>query len=657
MHFNYEKKNPLERIITFIKKRNAMRAETSSRLMAIKNETSTRSNSRNNPLTVFRRICDSLKRRLGKQSNPSTLEKDEKATLANCRKINSLNAFQKLTYKLKNDHMNAGKGYKVFLPFTAIENCIERPLQGIETTGKWWTNSSFKRQSRIWRNAGFHVSCTSLEIEMWQGVQFEKHEISTRKQIVKVLLWIITTLLVPILIIFNTNCAQVRHILNDIEYNYSIKEYSEAESLILQNFDKIQQYSSTDKTLRLYEIMCDIKTHDLADMPGTSVNYINREEFSSIQALTQQGSQLAYSKKDTRYFLFFCQKYITACLNQYAATMDLEYMNKASTYIEQSNRYLLETGFTIDAIDNQEAFLAAIEFANLKYAHFLYDYFSIVYSYSKLRSDQIDTVSFAKSWAGSVATDSIIEDYAYGTEWLTENYFRYLELRKKLVLLMTNSIYNSIGETMPTIVLRGKAHLQNEIFFQSDYDSLMNDIIILSQAQNDYDTLAFIHLLKARICFFEYFNTGAETQRIAYEDSLSKWLIATEQSEISMVDYERFFAYCVSGWQLEQYISDLEELLQSSSFSENEKFKAFLYLQLGTHYFYQAIEKTVNSENIENIIPCFKTAYSALGIAKLYYYGDDYRSITSAIDTMQMIALLAEDDVHVALGTYYDMLD
>ena len=57
------------------------------------------------------------------------------------------------------------------------------------------------------------------------------------------------------------------------------------------------------------------------------------------------------------------------------------------------------------------------------------------------------------------------------------------------------------------------------------------------------------------------------------------------------------------------------------------------------------------------IIPFFKTAYSALGIAKLYYYGDDYRSITSAIDTMQMIALLAEDDVHVALGTYYDMLD
>ena len=577
----------------------------------------------------------------------------------------ALNAFRKLTEKLTNNYSAIKEGDTITLTFQEIEKCIGRKLEGKELSGRWWTNNSAKRQAEIWINAGFLVSSRSIDIECVHSVRFTKHNLTKKEKITKaffekgskVASWVISVLLIPVILTVCTNHYEVRHILDNIEYNYSMKEYEETESLILQNLDKIRKYSSKNELLRLYEIQCEIKTREFAVVPGTAVNYINKEEYEKLVALTYNASELAFNIRDARYTLYFCQKMLTLCVNQYMASMDLDYLIQADCFTDKANQCFDELLPEKIQIRNQKDFLTALEIANMQYAYFLYDYCTLVYSYSKLGIEDFDEKKLSMSYAKALAVPMIIEDLAYNTKWLTEEISEYMDLKSKLVFVMTASIFNSVGKDVIPVLVHGGSNNKGAYYSQDDLAPLIEDIISISMKYEDYDTLAFIYLIKARICFFDYNETENELKRTEFEDSVNKWLTITSQSSMSVLDFERYFMSCASGWLLDKYIRDVSKLLKTNSFEGNEKYRAFLFLQLGTHYFYQALEKSTKNESEDSILYCYEKALENVEIAELYYSREKYIYVNEGIEAMRRIAVIAESDTNAALQDYYNMMD
>lgn len=562
-------------------------------------------------------------------------------------------AMKKLTKALIDDGQE-----DIVLSFEMIEKIIGCCLQRKQRRQQWWTNKPGNAQSVIWREANYLVN-EKHPIESNRSVYFKKREYTKAEKlkhrilfiVKKVLPWLLSAIIIPILIQTFLDYRSNITLVETIKTAYEMEAYDEVESLIMQNVGNVDKLWNQRQIVEVYAMLLDSITKASKDSLIPEVELYDDETMNRMLSVANKSIDCSEKNRYSKYVIGICSDIAQVCCNQYISTMNIEFLTLARQYIVRADRYMNANGIDSIEIKNTENYLLSKEIFKLRYRDFLYDFYSIVYAYQTLDIDDVNTDSFIMGYSKVMGTAYIIDDCANGIELYDENEKSFYEIRTAFSNILAVCVGDIVGFDIPPTLLIGVAFIDPYEILEENISSVISYL----EKKKEYRTLSLVHLARASILYHEGSEEKDDIKIRESRNNIQKALELASKEHFLMTDYEHFFESPYSIDAINTYIYALENEIKDNGYSDNKEFRAYIHLKLGEWYFNKAILQTEEKEDMGEIVSSYGKAYEYLNKCESFYPKDEYSYIRNAIEQMKSIITIAFDDVDLAYQKYLEI--
>ena len=546
-------------------------------------------------------------------------------------------------------YLKSSKKDLIFLTLIEIEEIIGSKLPEKAQKPNWWYNDCRKAQANVWLSVNYKTVDTNT-IPARCGVCFQKFQKTRTNKIrynklmnilvLNFIFPILTGLFVTLLGICVSNHIEINSLMNKIQLSYTSSEFARTEDLVYTAIPLLQKNKSFENLCSVYSILYEIKYNEFLG----NGKVIDKKQVDTLIQICSLGIETAEETNNLYYTIQFNIYYGQIYQHIYENTYDMGYANFALEYFHKADDLYTSLGnglvpVMIEFESEEDMQLAMLGLEANVCVFEMYE--------ALIENDEYDLEQFF-----SVLDENNIEKLIDSTFFRLFQYCLRVALIQFDINCKLENAQMEIGNEYSLLCLRAIStysryqtiyyllSTEHQTVYDFDkelanYEKVKESLInIVESAKNrkEYNILALSYFQLARVNYYAYIYEDNYSALDEFTLYLQLWLEISDQENLSLRDFDRYYSTINSGELLGRYILELENTLKNFSFNDNPAFYAYTCWELAKHYYYQAEEfAIVNKDYYIDAIACVE--YNC-HIALSYFTEHNNPRVYNEIQTM-----------------------